>query len=284
MKKKLGKLLVKKNVKANIDYHTALAKVYDKSQPHFRDENKKRVTALLKSYQKRTHGNRLLDLGCGTGFILKLAEPYFKELYGVDITPAMLEIAKSKFKHNDSVQLIETGTDQIPLPNASVDVITGYSFLHHLANITPTLKEAYRVLRKGGIVYTDLDPNYYFWESIKKISHTKHVSPLLRRDIKSICGMVEGVKELSAHLNAQTIKNAEIIESYEGGFKEEYIRKIFRAIGFKKIVIEYHWFWQEGKVMHEQSPQIASYFENHLLLGLPATRSLFKYFRIEAIK
>ena len=153
--------------KANIEYHTKLADIYDKSQSHFKTENQKQVRKLIKIYSRRTGGKRLLDLGCGTGFILSLAQPYFKELYGVDITPAMLDLAKSKFKSAKKIKLIKASSEHLPFENSFFDVITGYSFLHHLPSLVPALKEAFRVLKRGGIFYSDLDPNYYFWRSIK---------------------------------------------------------------------------------------------------------------------
>lgn len=279
-------MIDKKNLQANIDYHTALVEIYDESQPHFRKENKEKVSQILKRIALKTGGKRLLDLGCGTGFIMELALPYFDEVYGVDITPAMLDEARKKFakKKGKKIELIESSTDKMPFKNSTFDVLTGYSFLHHLSSILPTLKESYRVLKKGGIFYSDLDPNFYFWQAIKNISKEKNVSDLMKADIRTVCNMTEDVSAMVKGLDAETVKNSEIIESKEGGFKEEEIINLFRKAGFKKIDLIYHWFWQEGKVINDLSPKVGTYFEDHLRLGLPATRHLFKYFRIEAVK
>ena len=272
--------------KANVVYHTTLANNYEKTQPHFRKENKKQVREILKTYSKRTAAEKVLDLGCGTGFILSLAQPYFKKLYGVDITPAMLKIASKKFKKEkiENIQLIKTSTEKLPFNDSFFDVITAYSFLHHLDSVTPTIKEAYRTLKKGGIFYSDLDPNYYFWDAVKKSSIENNVSDLLKKDIRSICNMTDGVKEIAEGLDEGTIKNAEYIESNKGGFKAEVLKNIFYKIGFKQVNITYHWFWQEGKVITDISLKNAIYFESHLRKALPITKNLFKYFRIEAIK
>lgn len=274
------------NLQANIEYHTKLARGYDKTQPHFRQENQKQVKKLMEEYSKKTSGKRLLDLGCGTGFIIFLAKSYFTELYGVDITPAMLDLATKKIKNKKqkNIKLSLQSSDNLSFPNNYFDVVTAYSFLHHLSSPLPTLKEVYRVLRDGGIFYSDLDPNYYFWQSIKSVAKEKNVSDLLKIDIYSICQMIKDVLKTENNLDPQVIKNAEYIESFKGGFKEKFLKKIFARAGFKKNNFEYHWFWQEGRVIKDLSLNDALYFEKHLRLALPITKNLFKYIKIEAIK
>lgn len=269
---------------ANIAMHTQMAEDYDK-QPHFKPENQERVKALLKEYAKKTGGKRLLDLGCGTGFIMELAQPYFKEIIGIDITPKMLEIAEKKFKKKGytNLHLQLESTDKLPFADNSFDMVTAYSFLHHLTTPVPTLKEVYRVLKKGGIFYADLDPNFYFWDAIKKSADAKNVSDILRADIEVICDMTSGYKKIKP-IESSLICGAEYIEAVEGGYKEEDIMKIIKKVGFIKGDVEFHWFWQEGKVIKDLSPEEALYFENHLKLGLPVTRPWFKYFKTEAVK
>ena len=211
--------------KANIEYHTKLADTYDKSQPHFRIENQRQIKKLMKKYSQKTSGNRLLDLGCGTGFILFLAAPYFKEIYGVDITPAMLDLATSKLKKQKTakVNLSLAESEHLPFRNSFFDVITGYSFLHHLPALSPTLKEAYRVLKRGGTFYSDLDPNYYFWQAIKSVAK-KNTSNLLKIDINSICNMTRNVSKMTTNLSQGAVKRAEYIEGFKGGFREENLK------------------------------------------------------------
>lgn len=279
----------KRNIAANIDYHTKLVKIYEKSQPHFRPENQKKVKKLLKLFARKTGGKELLDLGCGTGFILELAHPYFKKLVGIDITPAMLKAAEKKFKKkklDHKIELVESSTDKMPFSNNSFDVITGYSFLHHLSSPIATIKESYRVLKKEGIFYSDLDPNYYFRLAMSTVAKEKRqdLSDLLKIDVNAICNMTKVIGDLAEGLDGETVKDAEYVAGHEGGFKEEEIKKLFYEAGFKKVDLIYSWFWQEGKVIKDLSPKAASYIEDHLRLAIPLTRHLFKYFRIEAVK
>src|SRR5688572_19404058 len=78
-------------IRANIDVHSRMADSYNTAEPHFRPENQAKVRKLLEDLRRRSGNNRLLDLGCGTGFILGLAKDLFEELHGVDVTQAMLD-------------------------------------------------------------------------------------------------------------------------------------------------------------------------------------------------
>ena len=275
---------------ANVRYHTGLAETYDKTQPHFRPENVMQVRARIENYAKRTTGERLLDIGCGTGFILSSANSYFEELYGIDITPAMLDIATSKLKEQKAknVKLIIALSDTLPFPDSYFDVVTAYGFLHHLPTLSATFNEVHRVLKDGGIFYADQDPNFYFWESMKSLpSDGRSISELLEIERKSVDAMVEEVQSVTEkdgkYLDGNTIEMAEYLKT-QGGFKEEDVKGMLHKVGFKDVHYEYTWYWQQGKVIRDLSPDTAVYFENHLRSALPLTRGFFKYVRMDAIK
>ena len=81
----------KKVISANQTLHTVLASSYNETEPHFRPENVAHVDRQLKKIANATNARRLLDLGCGTGFIINIAKKYVKEIDGVDVTEAMLQ-------------------------------------------------------------------------------------------------------------------------------------------------------------------------------------------------
>lgn len=272
---------------ANIRYHTKLAETYDQTQPHFRPENVIQVRMRLEKFAKATGGKRLLDIGCGTGFILSLAHSCFEEVHGIDITSAMLDIAASKFRKQkvNNIKLIQASSDELPFPDSYFDVVTAYGFLHHLPTLLPTFSEVYRVLKDGGLFYADLEPNYYFWQSMKSLpSDGRSVSELLETERESVCNMVEEVQTVAGNdLDSDTIKMAEYLKT-QGGFKEDDVKELLHEAGFEDIHYEYTWYWQQGKVIKDLSLDTALYFENHLRSALPLTRGFFKYVRIEAIK
>ncbi len=270
---------------ANIRYHTKLSKKYDETQSHFKPENVARVRGILERLARETGGRRLLDIGCGTGFVLSIAAPFFDEVYGIDITPAMLDEARKMVKRGKirNIKVLEARCDCAPFPDSYFDVITANGVLHHLSDLRPTFSEAKRLLRKGGVFYSDEDPNYYFWQSMKSLPKKRgSISELLELERRSVCEMVDDArKAYGKDLDEGTITNAEYWMS-KGGMKEEQIVQMLRRAGFKKVDYEYTWFWQEGRVVHDLSPDVAAYFENHLRAALPVTKGFFKYVKIEA--
>ena len=239
----------------------------------------------MKRLAKTTGGGRLLDIGCGTGFILSIAAPFFDEVYGIDITPAMLERAREMAGSENikNIKLVEAQCDNAPFPDAHFDVVSAYGVLHHLPELAPTFKEVRRVLKKKGIFYADEDPNYYFWQSMRSLpAKGTAISDILEAERRSVCEMVGEVQSVvGADLDRQTIRDAEY-QKTRGGMKEERVVQLLKRADFKRIDYEYTWFWQEGRVVRDLSPEDAAYFEDHLRAALPLTRSFFKYVGFEA--
>ena len=273
-------------LEANIRYHSKLVETYDQTQPHFRPENVIQVRTRIEKFAKTTGGKRLLDLGCGTGFILSLAHLCFEEVYGVDIAREMLVKAASKLREQkvNNAVLLRASSDVLPFPESYFDVASAYGFLHHLPSLLPTFREVYHVLKDGGIFYTDLDPNYYFWDSMNSLPSDGSIPELLEIERKSVCDMIKEVQNIVGNdLDNDTIKTAEYLKT-KGGFKEEVVKKLLCKAGFKDVHYEYTWYWQQGRVIRDLSLDAAIYFENHLRCALPTTRHFFKYIRIEAVK
>src|SRR5271166_6612239 len=86
----IQKVMAHPVIQANIEVHTRLAATYEQTEPHFRPENRAKVRRVLEELRGRCGGGKLLDLGCGTGFMIGLAHDLFAEVHGVDVTPAML--------------------------------------------------------------------------------------------------------------------------------------------------------------------------------------------------
>ena len=160
-------------IDANQKVHTALAGVYNSSEPHFRPENVAHVESKLREIFAHTRARRLLDLGCGTGFIINIARKYVAEIDGVDVTEAMIRQVEQSGDAAIRLHLSDSGS--FPVEPGSYDVVTAYSFLHHLFDIGPTLATAARALRPGGQFYADLEPNREFWTAVKGPRQRNHV-------------------------------------------------------------------------------------------------------------
>ena len=95
----------------------------------------------------------LLDLGTGTGAMLAQAAVAFPALalHGLDLSPAYLDRARARLAGRGAAWHA-ANAEAIPLPAASVDLITAVYLLHELpaAARAAVLAEAARVLRPGG--------------------------------------------------------------------------------------------------------------------------------------
>jgi ubiquinone/menaquinone biosynthesis C-methylase UbiE len=268
---------------ANIEVHTAAADKYNTSEPHYRPENIARVRAIIKELKSTTGGTHLLDIGCGTGFIIDIAKDYFTSIRGIDITPAMLEKVSMKSSACD-IKLQIAQSDNIPFDDEAFDVCTAHAVLHHLHDLFPTMKEVFRVLKKGGCFYSDLDPNAYFWEALSTLSPDRKYCQAIEREIAAVCHKDEELSK-EFHLSKESIQNAEPLKHLEGGFKEETLQAMMKSIGFSNCEIIYEWFIGEAGIIHgEQTKSCASVLRSYLHEFVPLTRCLFKYISIRARK
>lgn len=267
-------------VKANIEYHAVLANTYDETQPTFRPENVARVEGIIKNLASKIEMKHLLDIGCGTGFIINIAKKYFDKVSGVDITQEMLDKVDIS---SGNVGLYLADASKLPFTNNSFDVCTAYGFLHHLPELLPTFTEVFRCLKPGGLFYADQDPNFYFWDLMKSLSLDDVKEPLVRREIESV---VRVSRELSNKfgLDEKTVALAEYQKIVCGGMKEEEITRTLLEIGYSSVDFEYQWFLGQGYVINTISPEAAQIIESHLKNCLPATKALFKYFSFVARK
>lgn len=281
MDKKYGEV-----IEANIKLHTQLSEHYNSCEPHFRKESIERIESLLKHAIDKTSANSLLDMGCGTGFIIAMAKKYVKEITGIDVTQAMLD--KVDTSGNCTIRLVNMDTGQFKTEK-TFDVVTGNSFLHHLYDIKPTLVATYKALRSGGICYYDLDPNYYFWEQIHHLDRQGKYDPLVNREIEMVAFKDEDIQK-NFGVHKDIFNNAEYGKNIAGGFKEEDLVQLLTDIGFIDVKVFYHWFigqaWliNDSGLLGTERSKIAEMMHKTLEKSWPLSRSLFKYLGFYATK
>jgi ubiquinone/menaquinone biosynthesis C-methylase UbiE len=100
-------------------------------------------------------GERVLDVGCGTGTLAidaKLRQPA-ANVSGLDADPAVLDRARRKARERGvELELVEGFSDHLPFIEQSFDVVLSSLFFHHLERPAKeaTAREIVRVLRPGG--------------------------------------------------------------------------------------------------------------------------------------
>jgi ubiquinone/menaquinone biosynthesis C-methylase UbiE len=100
-------------------------------------------------------GDRVLEIGCGTGSLLllvKKAQPT-ADVVGLDPDPNALAIARRKARRAGvEISLDQGFADALPYPDASFDRVLSSFMFHHLSRDVKekTLREVRRVLKPGG--------------------------------------------------------------------------------------------------------------------------------------
>lgn len=274
-------------IKANIALHTQMAEQYNTCEPHFRPENVHKVEERLQKIIAEVKGDKLLDLGCGTGFMINIAKKYVKYIDGVDVTQAMMD--KIDKSGNATIRLFNHDTGTFDVVEGNYDLITGYSFLHHLYDINPTLQTAYKGLKKGGKLYCDLDPNFYYWDSINQLDRKGSYDPIIKREIEMVTYKDEDI-EKNFGVSKDVFNSAEFGKNIAGGFKEEDLTSALKTAGFSQVEVFYYWFLGQASLINdswgtkEERLKYADVMDEVLQRALPVSRNLYKYMGFIATK
>jgi len=121
-----------------------------------------RPRALWELSRFRVHDppvRRVLDIGCGTGDLTRLAARYFPSarLVGADFTAAMLTIAEGRTRPESTaprVGYLRANARRLPVPSNTFDVILSAFVVRNLVDLPGVFREFRRVLRPRGTVLT----------------------------------------------------------------------------------------------------------------------------------
>ena len=234
------------------------------------------------------HGNDtpqriVLDVGCGTGFVGTCISSNLNKkdlLIGCDISTGMLSKARNKEKLMDKCTpvFINCVAHQLPISDSCIDLVTINSVLHHLANVKATLSEIDRVLKPGGIVLINREPNKAFFQSLpirllaslykligggidvtddiemkvnnKLLEINEFASPLNKYEIQRYVEYHSPVEQSRVWINkekgfypseltTETMKNYSILEQEE--FTTFFVRPIFEKLPWLGRIISYTW-------------------------------------------
>jgi SAM-dependent methyltransferase len=89
-------------------------------------------------------GQRVLDVGCGTGVFLQLAAQRDAQVWGVDASEPLLQIARTRVP---AAQLHAGEMQSLPFEDDSFDLVCGFNAFFFAQDMVAALREAGRVAR-----------------------------------------------------------------------------------------------------------------------------------------
>ena len=200
---------------ANIEHYNSNVQNFEKNVVRPSDEFYDYEKGTLKEFSGDGRG-RILDIGTGTGKILQLAAPFYKELYGIDVSIEMLKtlLGITPFVFRSSVLCL-------PFRDEFFDVVTAHSVLHHIIDLKKAMGEVHRTLKPGGVFYSDTDASSAF------VNRFGWFLQMRRKLKKKLFEGDERIERLSDYY-------------HQPGMDPEAVRKTLYSVGFDEVEIRYH--------------------------------------------
>ena len=169
-------------------------------------------------------GQRLLDVGCGTGLVAVEAARILggaENITCLDPSAGMLSVAKSKL----NARFIQGGAEDIPLADGSFDFLTmGYA-LRHVKSLEQAFSEYHRVLASGG-----------------KVLLLEITKPSNRAGTAVLKAYFKGVYPRLARIFTGSQAAEDLLEYYwetiEACVRPELILEALSKVGFKQVKLD----------------------------------------------
>lgn len=116
-------------------------------------------------------GKDVLECGCGTGLLLERIAEYANKAVGIDLSPGMLSLARSR-----GLDVHEGSVTALPFEDATFDVTCSYKVLAHVPDIGKALREMVRVTKPGGVVLAELYNPWSFRGLAKRLGPAGKIS------------------------------------------------------------------------------------------------------------
>jgi len=137
-------------------FYKYLSKVYDTINPFIWNEEMRTEAIGMLDVER---DDRVLDVGCGTGFATEGLLEVVDEVHGLDQSPHQLEKAYAKFGKRGDVRFHLGDAERLPFEDDAFDVVWSSGSIEYWPNPVATLREFHRVCKPGGQVLV-VGPNY----------------------------------------------------------------------------------------------------------------------------
>lgn len=136
---------------------------------------------LFRRYEPKAHAVAL-DVGCGTGAVLKELPARDVVPVGVDMSPLALGFCRQRGLR----RLLKGDGTALPLQNEVLDGVIGLDVFEHITDDMGAFREAYRVLRPGQILVLSVPAFRWLWGPHDVALHhrRRYTRPELRKKLE----------------------------------------------------------------------------------------------------
>jgi SAM-dependent methyltransferase len=132
------------------------------------------VLALISGIFDPVDRPKVIDVGCGTGYVLSHIRKWGALTAGVEVSPDPLRLARER--DPESVYLCAP-SDGLPLGGGQFDLAISLDVYEHLEHELPVVKETLRVLRPGGRHLVFVPAHRWLWSRTDRVqSHFRRYS------------------------------------------------------------------------------------------------------------
>jgi len=191
----------------NQDYYDKFAKIYENKRGQgYHQMIDDMEISILNRYLNKT--DKVLELGCGTGLILKEVNKSVSKAIGIDLSEKMLEKAKKR-----GLEVYHAEASNMPFEDNTFDLVYSYKVLAHIEAIEKTLHEIKRVLKPNGVAVLEFYNRNSLRTFIKKIKPSNIISKNITDD--SVYTRYDTLKDIKCFLprtfNVKTVKGVRIV-------------------------------------------------------------------------
>lgn len=147
------------NMKSQInnDFYEELGERWYTDSTHpialLRKENEIRNPWILETIENVLGpSKRILDIGCGGGFLTNVLAQAGHQVTGIDISQNSLKIAQMRDRTKKAC-FMQADALNLPFSEESFDVVCAMDLLEHVKQPFEVISEAARVLKKGGLFF-----------------------------------------------------------------------------------------------------------------------------------
>lgn len=203
----------------------------------------------------------MLDLACGPGILLANLASSMRLSVGVDLTPKMIQMARSTCRAASSAntQFVESLGERLPFATAAFDCVVTRLSIHHFPDPLVVLREVKRVLKSDGLlvigdlISSDAPAEGRLHNALEQLRDPSHIRMLPESELLDVVNAagfrVTATDHWLQHRTfsewAAIVANARSLQSLEAVMRALADTGITAGIGLRasadSVEFEHHW-------------------------------------------